>query len=147
MINIILLICCICVGFLLGRVVQKQAIARSELFADAVKYAELFQMNVLGKRLEVAKFNANFLEDCTEPFKNYLSKNGGCKLSPQQKKHLENFFQNLDCTSGEVLLQHLQFYEKVFRDDWNVCKEEAAKSALFVKLGLLLGAMVGILFL
>lgn len=147
MTNIILLICCIFMGYLLGRGAQKQVIARAELFSDAVKYVEFFRLNVDGKRMEVARFNEEFLKDCSEPFRHYLTKGGGCRLSAAQSKHLKDFFQNVDCATSEMLLQQLNFYDKIFHDDWNLCRESANKSALFVKIGLLCGAMVGILFL
>ncbi len=147
MINIILLLCCIFVGFLLGIVARKQVVARAELFADAVKYVGLFKLNVGGKRLEVAQFNARFLSDCSESFGRYLEKRESCRMSAQHKKHLQEFFDNLDCTSGEAVIQHLDFYEKIFREDWDACRASATKSSLYVKLGLLIGAMIGILFL
>lgn len=147
MINIILLICCILVGFLLGIVVRKQVVSSAELFSDAVKYVELFRLNVSGKRLEVTQFNAEFLQDCSESFGRYLEKREGRRMSSQHKKHLQEFFDNLDCASGEAVLQHLDFYEKIFREDWDACRALATKSSLYVKLGLLLGAMIGILFL
>lgn len=147
MINIILSICCILMGLLLGIAVKKQIVARAEVFSDAVKYAELFKLNVTGKRLEVAQFNANFLQECSKPFRAYFTDKDCCRLSAQQRKHLKDFFDNLDCINGEALLQHLNFCQSVLQDDLSICKDAAAKSSLFVKLGLLLGVMVGILFL
>ncbi len=147
MTNIILLICCILGGFLLGRFLQKRVLARNDMFTNLVKYVAELKLNVNGKQVELDKFNTQFGESCSDVFRCYLTDKKSSTLSERQKKMVDDFFANLNCTSGNQLLQHLEFYEKQFNTELETTSSEAKKSSVYVKIGLLLGAMVGILFL
>ena len=147
MTNIILFLCCVLTGFLAGRAMQKRSLVRADIFSDVTQYVSALKINVTGKQQEMELFNAEFLKNCSDGFRNYFADKKCGFVNRTQKQHLDGFFGNLNCSSGELLLQHLNFYEKIFEQDWNSILEEAKKSAVYVKLGLLSGAMAGILFL
>ena len=95
----------------------------------------------------LADFNAEFSANCSETFKECLLAKKYPKLKGQQTKRLTEFFASLDCVGSEQLLQNLDFYAKQFEGDLKDSAEAVKKSSIYVKLGILLGAMVGILFL
>lgn len=145
--NIILLICCISIGFLVGNVFRKQCVWEADLLGDAVKYVAALKLNVGGRRAELTKFNEEFLEEASDAFRCYFQGTNKVRLQSERKKHLQKFFANVDCASAEQLLQHLDFYHEIFLGDFEVCRQRKKTSAIYVKLGLLCGAMVGVLFL
>lgn len=147
MIGAILFVCSVLCGFLAGRYFQKKSLRRNDLLSDVSKYLSALKLNVTGKQLELKKFNEGFLESCSKTFCEFLTEKKFPALNALQKKRIEDCFSNLDCVSGEQLLQHLDFYAKQFEADVKDCAEAAKKSSVYVKLGLLLGAMAGILFL
>ena len=82
-------------------------------------------------------------------FSDYLT-NGKCKckLSKNQKKNLLDFFGNLDCVSSVQLSEHLDYYGKILEDDCRqVTEKEASRAGVYGKLGMLLGAMLGIMLM
>lgn len=147
MLNIILLTCCILAGFLIGRLIKKRVVQRNELIVDLVRYTELLKVNINGKQLELHKFDEEFSTTCSTTFRAYLTEKKYPALNAMQKKRVEDFFANLNCVSGNQLLQHLDFYKTQFDSDLQASTAEVAKASVYVKLGILLGAMIGILFL
>lgn len=147
MTGIILLCCSVLCGFLAGRYFQRRVLRKNEMLVDVMKYISALKLNVTGKQQELEKFNESFLQGSSKTFREFLSERRMPALSPLQKKRIEDCFANLDCVSGEQLLQHLDFYGQQLQGDLSECAEEAKKSSVYVKLGLLLGAMLGILFL
>lgn len=148
MTDIIIVLCCILAGFLVGLFLKKTATKRRDIFFDAVKYSSALRLNVVGRQQEMQLFNAAFTQNCSEAFAVYLTES---KLPPffpkRQTALLAEFFGNLDCVSGEQLLSHLSFYQPQLDDSLKEFEAAAKKSTVYVKLGLLVGAMVGILFM
>ena len=69
------------------------------------------------------------------------------RLSKTQKENLTGFFDNLDCVSSQSFIEHINYYSKIFEcDAKNVLQGEVMKASIYGKLGMLLGAMLGILF-
>jgi len=134
-------------GFLVGRFLQKQALAKNSMYLDLLKYVAALKLNVSGRQVELAVFNAEFSANCSEPFRALLQNNKYPRMSSDKRKTVQDFFANLNCASGNQLLQHLEFYETQLRPDAEQCAQAAAKSSVYAKIGILLGAMVGILFL
>lgn len=130
-----------------GVYLKKRAVKKSELFSDIVRYCSALQLNVTGKQLELAAFDAEFAKNCSAPFCEALTQKNYSYCSALQKKRLDDFFSNLDCVGGDALLEHLRFFQKQFEADFSESAAAAKKASLYVKLGLLLGVMVGILFL
>ncbi len=147
MTNIILFICCVLGGFLCGVYLKKRVMQKYALFSDLVKYTAALQLNVTGKQLEISDFNSKFCESSNLVFKEVLQENKYPSLSSTQKNTVQDFFSNLNCASGSALMEHLVFYQKQFEACLQETDGEAKKSSLYVKLGLLLGVMIGILFL
>lgn len=146
MTNIILFICCALGGFFCGLYLKKRVTQKNALFVDLVKYTVALQLNVSGKQLEMGEFNAKFCDSCSEVFKDALQQKYPA-LSASQKNAVQEFFANLDCASGDALMKHLALFQKQFESISSETATEAKKSSLYLKLGLLLGAMLGILFL
>lgn len=147
MTRIILLICCILCGFLIGRYLQKQVQAKNQMYLDLLKYIAALKLNVNGRQVELERFNADFCVNCSGAFCSVLQQIKYPHLKADKRKTVQDFFANLNCASGNQLLQHLEFYEAQLRPDAEQCAQAAAKSSVYVKIGILLGAMVGILFL
>lgn len=147
MTGIIIFICTTLCGFLCGKFIQKGVLQRQQLFSDVVRYVALLKINVQGKQKELRQFNAEFAQNCSQVFADYLSESKLPRMNALQKKLVADFFGNLDCISGNELLQHMEMFETQFADCLKDCDAEAKKSSVYVKTGLLLGAMAGILFL
>ena len=147
MTDIILLLCTTLAGFLLGLYLQKRVARQTEMWNDLARYITSLKLNVTGRQKELADFNAEFLSGCGATFSDCLVKQKYPKVSAQQKKRLDDFFASLDCAGSEQLLQNLDYYAKQFESDVKDSGDALKKSSIYLKLGLLLGAMLGILFL
>lgn len=148
MLDIILIICCTLAGFALGKFLERRIGEKGKFYQDLTMYVALLKDNVLGRQLELEKFNAEFIQNCGSTFKSYIQ-NGSVKnrFSKAQKANLDKFFGNLDCVSSQALVEHIDYYGKILSEDAQaVLKNEVAKSSIYSKLGMLLGAMLGILF-
>lgn len=147
MLDIILLLCTTAAGFLVGLYLQKRVARHNEMWNDLTRYISALKLNVTGRQRELADFNAEFVSTCGATFRDCLNSKKYPKLNAQQKKRIEDFFANLDCAGSEQLLQNLDYYAKQFEGDLKDSAEAVKKSSVYVKLGILLGAMIGILFL
>ena len=147
MIDIILFLCTITAGFLIGLYLQKRVAKTNQMWNDLARYITALKLNVTGRQKELADFNLEFAGTCGETFRECLLSKKYPNLKPPQKKRLEEFFANLDCAGSNQLLENLDFYAGQFEVDLKDSADAAKKSSIYIKLGILLGAMVGILFL
>lgn len=147
MTNIIAFLCCVSGGMLVGLHFRKRALQKNQFYSDLVRYISALQLNVTGRQTELAVFNADFVQRASQVFAEASKNRRYPFCSASQKKDLDDFFGNLDCVGSGALLEHLNFFRKQFEPVLAECAAEAKKSSLYVKLGLLLGAMAGILFL
>lgn len=147
MIQIFALVCCVSSGMFAGIFLRKRAIRKNEFFADLMRYISALQLNVSGRQQELGAFNEDFAKNCSETFREALLNRSYPNVSRIQKQNLDAFFSNLDTPGGSALLQHLEFFKKLFDNDCDEAAASAKKSFVYVKLGILFGAMVGILFL
>lgn len=148
MINIIIIICCVFAGFAVGKFVEKRILEKGQFYQDLTTYMSLLSDNVNGRQLELAKFDGEFAQNCGRAFAAYLlNKEFKVHLSKAQKANIARFFANLDCVSSQSLVEHINYCSKTLTADCqNVLQNEVAKASVYAKLGMLLGAMVGILF-
>ena len=149
MTDILIVICCILGGFALGKFIEKQICIKGKFYQDLNKYVALLKDNVNGRQLELAKFNEEFVKRSGTVFAEFLE-NGKLKLhlSKSQKNNVSAFFDNLDCASSQALIEHINFHSGLLSDDAKtVLENEVAKSSIYGKLGMLLGAMLGILLI
>lgn len=147
MLDIIIIICCVVGGFAIGKYIENRINEKGKFFQDAARYTATLKENVSGRQLELAKFNAEFCKNSSKSFGEYLA-SGKIKhrLSKSQKDSLTAFFDNLNCASSQELIQHLDYYGRLIGDEAkNIQDKEVAKSSIYSKLGMLLGAMLGIL--
>ncbi len=146
--DIVLLICTILCGFFFGKYIQRVQVTRGQFFFDLQKYINLFQLNVAGRQLEVQTFNENFSQSCSKVFADFLQRGiiPNC-LSKNQRKILGNFI--VDCTAlnSAELVKNLQYYQTLIKEECDLAVKNARSSFTFVKLGILLGVMIGILFM
>lgn len=146
MTDIIILFCCSLCGFLIGKVFSRQLVDKENFVVDVACYCSAVKQNVTGKQLEIAQLNAVFAQNCNTIFAKYLM-DGTSKvpLPIRQKQQLKSFFDNLVCATSTQLLSHCDTFQMVF-DDWvKVARFNVANCKVFVKLGFLLGLMLGIL--
>ena len=149
MIDIIILIACTLCGFACGKYLEKRIKRKGEFYSDLTRYVMLLKINVEGRKLELARFNEEFVEQCGTIFAEYL-RDGKirCGLSAMEKNNVEKFFDNLSCASSEELGKHIEYYTALLNSDAKrVTEGEVAKASVYVKLGVLLGMMVGIVLM
>lgn len=148
MIDIIILIACTLCGFVCGKYVEKRAKRKGEFYSDLIKYLTLLKINVDGRKLELNDFNADFATQCSKTFAEYLQfRKLRCSLSSIQKSNLDKFFDNLSCASSTELNKHIEYSSSVLSNDAQQIESEVAKASVYVKLGLLLGLMAGIVLM
>lgn len=147
MIDIIIIVCCVLGGFALGKCFERGITDKGKFYQDATRYAASLKENVIGRQLEIAKFNEDFCETCSKSFAEYIADGKlRVRLTKLQKDNLSAFFNNLDCSSSQALIQHLDYHGKLLADETkNILDKEVAKASIYSKLGMLLGAMLGIL--
>lgn len=148
MFNIIIIICCILAGFALGKFVERKVAEKGKFYQDLTSYVALLKDNVSGRQLELTNFNKQFSQNCCKAFCDYITLGElKIRLSKVQKVNLTKFFDNTDCISSQALVEHIEYHGKILKDDaQKVMLDEVAKSTIYAKLGMLLGAMLGILF-
>lgn len=149
MTDIIIVICCILGGFAVGKFIENQFRSKGRFYQDLTRYLSLLKDNIRGRQLELDKFNAAFASTCSRPFCDYLTSGKfHLKLNKSQRDHVEAFFNNLNCTSSQALIEHIEYYGKILSDEAKfVWDNEVVKSSIYTKLGMLLGAMLGILLI
>ena len=149
MIDIIILFACTLCGFACGKYLEKRIKRKGEFCSDLARYATSLKINVEGRKLELASFNEEFSAQCSEHFADFL-RDGKirCSLPALQKANVTKFFDNLSCSSSSELDKHIEYYNGVFTAfAKQVTENEVAKASVYVKLGILLGMMVGIVLI
>ena len=148
MIDILIIIGCTLIGYLLGKYIERKIFDKGKFYQDLTSYVMLLKDNVNGRQLELSSFNLEYSQGSGKIFSDFLLNNNlKSHLSKTQKDNLTAFFSKLDCVSSQALIEHIDYYGKILNDDaQNVLQNEVAKSSIYAKLGMLLGAMVGILF-
>lgn len=147
MLDIIIIICCILTGFAIGKFFERKISEKGRFYQDLTAYVALLKDNISNKQLELGRFNQEYSLKCSKLFADFIT-NGEIKLrlSKIQRDNISAFFDNLDCVSTRALEEHLDCSGRILIDDYNnVMQNEVAKSVIFSKLGMLLGAMLGIL--
>lgn len=149
MIDIIVFIGCVLCGYFIGKYLEKGVSRKGAFYQDVRRYAVGLRENVTGRQLELDKFNSEFTQNCSADFAEYIeSGKVKCRLSHNQKKNLADFFGNLDCVSSQQLSEHIDYYGKILEDDCKqVTEKEASKAGVYGKIGMLLGAMLGIMLM
>lgn len=149
MIHIIIIIACAICGFLLGKAVQRSILQKCSFYKDLARYADLFKINVAGKQIELAQFNANFSDGCTQPFARYLLDGKfPVGISASEKRDVNSFFEGIAKYGSAELVKHIDYYCGVFDKYFKSATEtEFRRAAIYPKLGILGGVMLGILFI
>lgn len=149
MLDIIILIACALCGFACGKFLEKRIKRKGEFYSDLNRYVTLLKVNVEGRQVELSTYDAEFCSNCSTTFREYLqNRKLKCSLSSIQKGDVETFFNNLDCVSSQELSKHIDYYGSAFgAESKQVMDKEVAKSSIYVKLGILLGVMVGIVLM
>ena len=148
MTSIIILFCSILCGFLIGKHFHKRQMFRNQFFADLTKYILLLKANVATSRIEVPTFNKEFSKSSSAVFANFLSNNNDLSyLSKQQKALVVSFVESLKTTTSAQLINNLDYYYQLINAEYSLITNSARNSFACVKLGILMGVMVGILLM
>ena len=148
MLDIIILIACALCGFVCGKYLEKRTKRKGDFYTDLVRYVTLLKVNIEGKQVELPVFNEEYCQTCSEVFSQYLIESKlRCALSSSQKSNIEGFFENIGCVTTQELNKHIDYYKTIFEADSKSISEEVSKASIYVKLGILLGVMVGIVLM
>ena len=148
MIDIVILIACAMCGYACGKYLEKRVKLKGEFYSDLNRYLSLFKVNIEGRQIELAKFNEVFCVNSSSVFREYLQNSKiKCSVTSVQKENINAFFGNLNCVSSQELAKHIEYYSYVFATDIKQIESEVSKSSIYVKLGILLGVMVGIVLM
>lgn len=136
-------------GYALGKYLEKRSVEKGQFYQDLRKYVSQLKENIGGRNLEIDSYNSSFASNSSRIFADYLMAGKiKCRLSDTQKNNLNEFFGSLDCVSSEQLSAHIEYYEKVLLEDLRYVQEkEVARAAVYGKVGALIGAIIGILFM
>lgn len=146
--GILLLICCILSGFFVGLFLQRRKAEQVAYLKDLTNYLSLFRANVNSKRIPLPRFNQDFAKRCSSTFAESLQGDISLPFPKNDAQQIIAFFDGLTCANSIELGKHLDYYEKVFAQMANGYFTQADKQkGMYVKLGILTGAMVGVLFL
>ena len=148
MIDIIILIACTLCGFACGKYIEKRVKRKGEFYSDLVRYLALLKINVDGRKLELQRFYDEFTSQCSQVFADYL-RDGKLRfsLNALEKSNVGKFFDNLSCSSSTELYKHIEYCNGLLQSDATRAESEVAKASVYVKLGLLLGIMAGIVLM
>ena len=148
MTNIILLLACSLCGFAIGKYLEKRIKRKGEFYNDLTRYVALMKINIKGRKVELAKFNAEFAVGSSKVFADYVIDGElKCALKQSQKNNVTQFFENMSCATSDALEKHIEYYAEIFATDAKDITKEVASVSIYSKLGLLLGMIVGILLL
>ena len=148
MTNIIILFCCILVGFLVGRYLSKRVKNREIFFADLKRYLSLLNVNVRGRCVDLTTFNREFALNCSELFANFLTDGKPPNfLDVNQKQLVAKAFLSLSATTSAELLSNLEYFEQLVSSQLSSMSNASHNANMYSKLGVLLGVMVGILLM
>lgn len=145
--GILLLICCILCGFCVGLFLQRRERDCVAFVEDLLRYIDLLRVNIDTERKSIAAFDSEFVTRCGKPFADYRTGTGGAP-SKSTGKLADDFFDGVvACNNSQQLAKHLDYYKAVVAAQLAEMSDGGKRKGLYVKLGLLLGAMVGLLFL
>lgn len=145
--GILLLICCILCGFCVGLFLQRREKDCMTFVEDLLRYIDLLRVNIDTERKSLAVFDGEFISRCGKQFSDYRSGTGGAP-SKRTGKLADEFFDGVvACNNSQQLAKHLDYYKAVVAAQLAEMSYGGKRKGLYVKLGLLLGAMVGLLFL
>ncbi|MCH5156947.1 MAG: hypothetical protein J1G02_03605 [Clostridiales bacterium] len=148
MLDIIILLACATCGFVCGRYLEKRIKRKGDFYSDLQRYVSLLKVNVEGKQVELAVFNEEFVKNSSDSFCKYINEGKlKCALSSLQRDNIDAFFNNIGCVNSQELIRHIDYYATVFASDAKKVSEEVNKAAIYTKLGVLLGVMVGIVLM
>lgn len=145
--GILLLICCILCGFCVGLFLQRRERDNVTFVEDLLRYIDLLRVNIDTERKSLAAFDSEFVARCGKQFSDYRSGTGGAP-GKRTGKLADDFFDGVvACNNSQQLAKHLDYYKAVVAAQLAEMSCGGKRKGLYVKLGLLLGAMVGLLFL
>lgn len=149
MFDIIIIVVCAMCGYACGKFVEKHIKSKGLFYSDLVKYVGMLKINIEGKQIELPQFDRDFAVGCGSEFAEYLrSRTFKVKLPSYQKKEICDFFNGLNCVGLQQLTNHINTYSAVFEEmRRKQYDNEVAKSAVYVKLAVLAGVMVGIVLI
>lgn len=145
MIDIVLLILPILACSCIGAWVDLYQKRNKELFDNALDYCTELLDNVQTRKLDLATFNGIFLQNTGVVFADVLSGKNVVFATPTQKKQLKTFFDGVAHSDSATLTKHLLAWQLRFKRVASSFKNTSPN--LYLKLGVLFGALVSILLI
>lgn len=123
--------------------------AKNLFYLDTLKYIENLQINIKTKQIGISLFNQEYSKICTSEFKAFLLDNKiEVRLSRAERKNILSLTNTMLDTSSDSLYSNLSFVSKQINDDYQLFYNSMfLKSKVYDKIGLLVGAIVGILLM
>lgn len=130
---------------MLGKYCKRRLTERCAALCDAARYAQALKANVEGRQQQMTQFTEQFCMTASQPFCNIVQGKYGC-LKGTEKAVVAELFAKTQYSSAEELSYTLSEYGERLRALAGEARIQAEKT-VYPKVGLLLGAMAGILFL
>ena len=156
MIDIVVLILCVFVGFVLGRRSERMLFNKERLFTSMHDFARNLLYNARYTKLPLKEFVENYnagngaevFSQCVDRYFYGKDIAISAKLTAQQQKYIEDFWHNLSALNTEQFVGHVEYYGNYFADQSEKLRKECAdKASLGPKLGILIGAIVGLMLM
>ncbi len=118
-----------------------------KLLKDLVRYTSELQENVNGNKLDLPTFNNVFEQTASNTFIDVKSGEKSCFISSQLFSQAQLFFDGLHNSSTNALLQHLAAFNLQYTNMLEKLQQKSVVKNLFLKLGVLFGALISILLI
>lgn len=150
MTDIVVMICCAMLGYVVARLINNRLIAREWVY----EYLSLFVVDLSDNVKHEKQTLHSFVASSNKPYKDTVLQllNSGsinkCSLSSSEQAELSQFVRGLDATNSSALLLHLDRFADIF-DKQYIALHNSNKSQCSVntKVGILLGAVLALLLI
>ncbi len=149
MTDIIVFLMCALAGFLVGNYLKKQSIHKNFFYLDSIKYIKLLLTNIDTKQVVLNDFNADYCISCCKDFNEFISLGKMPSYLLKTEKKLFNDLQySLTNTIRDKMIINLNFLlEQINGQYEEFVSSKFTQAKVYEKIGLLCGAMIGILLI
>lgn len=129
-------------------IIDKSSLGKEKSLWHLSVFCKEYYNNVENAKLTLDRFLSQSESEYVETVKTLLSGDTSIALYRQDKSTVDSFAKGLVANNSQVLLAHLSSYDKIFSDRFaTVNKSNVASRSVSKKVGLLLGAVVGLLLI
>lgn len=136
-------------GFCVGKYLRDRLWDKNQFYLEVIKYTKLLIANIQSKQIELDIFNKSFCSSCNSTFCNFiLSGVVPSYFNKSDSAFFTRYYGSLKDSASNKLLPTLQFDLQQLDALYHTFSIDKLKySKIFVQLGLLCGAIIGILLL